>query len=128
MLTLLSILALFVVSLFVAFRVPIGKSQMVTAEIKYKVVDFDLSLHGYLRDVFEKIGGHRKVNLVDERIPSLYIAKSSKDILSAESPWEMKRKNYTVVATFKVWKVVSGDYCATLVDTVHVAHQPVIRK
>ncbi len=111
----------------VIYRIPISAPQFLKAEIKYQMIDlgFDDAVRNYL----EYRNGNVRVYLNDDKIEWLYVDTNDRKKLWPESPFIMKEKNYTIVAKFKVSKALIGNFTlAKIVDTVHIAGSPIIRK
>ena len=89
----------------------------------------DLSSDNAVRNYFEYRAGNVRVFLNDDEIKWLYVDTNDYKKLWPESPFIMKEKNYTIVATFNVSKSLVGKFTlAKVVDTVHVIGRPLIHK
>lgn len=111
----------------VLYRVPVSASKTFSAEIQYRFIDF--LFDNPPRMYFESLLGNRRIRLSDSIIEWVYIDRASYNKLWAESPFAMKEKQYTIVGTFRMRKILAGGYSvAELVDTTHIAGDPYIRK
>lgn len=127
LIVLISLIAFLVWMPAIVYHIPISKSQIFKAEIKYEMVDlgFDNAVRNYL----EYRTGNVRIFLNNDEIKSLYVDTNDCKKLWPESPFAMKEKNYTIIATFKVSKALFGNYTlARVIDTIHVSDSPFIHK
>ncbi len=107
------------------YHIPVGPPVYLKAEIKYQLVDFFIDI----RTICEYRTGNVRIFLNDDKIKWLYVDADDKKKLWPESPFVMKEKNYTIIATFKVTKALFGNFTlAKVVDTTHVTSSPLIQK
>ncbi|MEZ5047012.1 MAG: hypothetical protein R2831_08465 [Chitinophagaceae bacterium] len=110
------------------YRIPIlNTKHRIESKIIYQMIDFgqgDMN-----RCLFESILDNRRFFIVDENTHWLYIDNKYKKLLWPESPWEMKKKNYTVKARFTFSDLMLGGYTIATVDSVWTINElPTISK
>ncbi len=89
----------------------------------------DFGFDNAVRNYLEYRTGDVRIFLNSNAIKSLYVDTNDRKKLWPESPFAMKEKNYTIVATFKVSKALLGGYTlARVIDTVHLTGTPAIHK
>ncbi len=111
------------------YKIPVGKPEIITAEIIYRYLDFDFGFHEPLRNYLEKISGNSKVLVNHPTVNRLYIDSDQREMLWSELLSKMAEENYTIVVTFRVRENLLGGYCsAQIIDTTHVSGRPNIRK
>ena len=111
----------------VLFRLPCNGAKIIKAKISYRMID--IGFDDAVRDYFEYACGNAKVYLAGNMIPWLYVDSGDRKRLWPESPFVMREKNYTIVATFKVRKLLFDGYSiAEITDTQRVAGIPEIPK
>jgi len=123
----ISFLILVLLAPVISYRLPVSNTQTFKAEILYKF--WDLGFDDYLRNYLENKIGNRRVYLCDSDVKWIYVNSNNYKKLWPESPFLMKEKNYTIVGTFKIRRLLTGGYTiAEVLDTTHIAGTPLTQK
>ena len=119
-----SLLTLWLITCLVVYRTSSGESQKVfVGEVHYKFLELDVNN----RQLFEELLSNRVVRLIDQ--PLLFVSVDDRDKLWQESPHEMWKKEYTVVATLVADPLYFGGYnVARIVKLDFINKKPVIGK
>ncbi len=125
--TVFSPLILLLVLPFIIYRTPVSGQLEFKSEVVYRMVD--LGFDDNPRYYIENWSGNRRIYLKDEKIKWIYIDSNDYRKLWPESPFELRKKSYTIVGTFRIRKILAGGYgVAEVVDTVHMVGDPDIWK
>ncbi len=127
----LIIIVLFTVCFLVLLRYRLVYSKTIKgeSEIVYRLID--LGQKDFFRYSFESMLRKKRVFLKNKskNIEWLYLNKNDFNKLTPESPFEMKKKNYTLKFKFVIKRLVFGGYsCAKIISYEKVNHIPDIYK
>ena len=103
-LSMVGFMAWFVVSAVLYRLVKANSKVFYKLEVHYKMVELGLDNRAY----FESLLGNRIVRFVDLGI--VYVSKADRAKLWPESPFDMKKNNYTIIAQFEIEKLAFGGY------------------
>lgn len=111
----------------ILYRLPVTIPKVFRVEMEYCM--FDLGANDDVRNYIENILGHRRIFVNEGEAKWFYFSQADQKKVWPESPFEMKRKHYTIQAVFKACKTITGGYIiVSKIDTVHIDKYPVIFK
>ncbi|WP_221417854.1 hypothetical protein, partial [Fulvivirga kasyanovii] len=118
-----------VMVVYFLIRLPVSKSIVIDSRVIYRMVD--TTQGDFLRNGIEMLLGNKKVFLADpiDDLNWVYVDKTIFEKLWPESPLEMSRKNYTIKARFRTYKLLFGGYGkASVIGIEKLEENPIIRK
>ncbi|WP_143525164.1 hypothetical protein [Labilibacter marinus] len=123
----LTILPLLII--LIGLKFPTNKQVVINSEIRYQILDFGQG--DYIRNAIESKLGNKRVFLADtvNGIKWLYVKESDFKKLWPELPFEMRKKQYTIKATFKTYELWNGNCSnAILINVQQIDGNPKITK
>ena len=118
-----------VLAIYILIRLPMSKSIVIDSRVMYRMVDTGQG--DFLRNGIELLLGNKKIFLADpiDDVKWIYVDKAAFEKLWPESPPEMSRKNYTIKARFRTYKLLFGGYGkASVIRIEKLEENPIIRK
>jgi len=114
---------------YLSLRIPTSKSITFDSRIRYQLIDFGQG--DFIRNGIENRLNNQRIFLADSinGIKWVYMDYQDFKKLWPEPPFDMRAKNYTIKARFKIYKLLTGDFSkAKLIKVERVKGDPMITK
>jgi hypothetical protein len=124
-----SIIPILIFIVLMRMRVPTNDSIIINSRVRYQLIDFGQG--EIVRNAIEYGLNNRRIFIQDTIYGIRWFYVDSKDFknLWPEPPFDMRAKNYTIKAKFKVDKLLFGGYSkATVIEYEKINDNPMITK